>query len=142
MTYQASKLFHFVDQRQRYNSATVLSVTAECTTTYATTKQGIVNNSIFYNNFNHNSLRVYGNSKLNCSLWELQIYGTHTHTRLYKYIRERSIISISVAYLWRNICTVLYTRFIFLNDVAACNICYCKLLQYGVRLALCVFGTW
>lgn len=55
---------------------------------------------------------------------------------LYTYIRKRSIKSSSVAYLWRNICTVVYIRFVFLNNVATFKVCYCKLLQYDVRLAL------
>jgi hypothetical protein len=89
LTYQASKLFRLVDQRPRPNNTTGLSETAECTTTYATTQQGTVNSSNFYNNINHNLQKVFGNSKLSNSLCDRQSYGIYTC--LCTYIRKRSI---------------------------------------------------
>jgi hypothetical protein len=138
LTYQTSKLFHFVDQRSRPNSTTGLSETAECTTAYETTQQGIVNSSNFCNNMYHNSLRAFGISKLaffimrSKYLWYIYIY---IYICLWPY-KKRSIKSNSGAYVWRSICTDVYIRFIFLNNAAVFKVCYCKLLHFYVRLAL------
>ena len=143
LTYQPSKLFHFVDQRPQSNSTIGLSETAECTTTYVTTQQGIVNNSntdIIMVTIFHQERSEIQNWNVHYAIYWFMIYMyIYTLICLYTYIRIRNIRSSSFAYLWRNICTVVFVSFIFLNNVTACNVCYCKFLQFDVRFALCVW---